>query len=96
LKPLDDLPVWSLVCFYVDKRHRGQRVTSRLIQGAIDYVGSQGGAIVEAYPTIPGGRRLQPVSSFMGVPAIFEAEGFVEVARLSKSRAVMRYQIAAV
>lgn len=93
LKPLDQRPVWSIVCFYVAKGYRGQRITGALIRAAIDYVKEQGGKVVEAYPTIPRGRRLPPVSSFMGTPSVFEQEGFVECARPSKSRMIMRYYV---
>ena len=35
LQPVDDLPVWSLPCFYVRRGHRGQGVMSALIQAAL-------------------------------------------------------------
>ena len=53
----------------------------------------KGGKVVEAYPTDPKGRRLAPVSSFMGLPAIYQKAGFVACARPSKSKVVMRYRI---
>lgn len=93
LKRLDDQPVWSLVCLFVHKHFQGQGVAQALVRGAVDYVRSQGGSIVEAYPTVPRQDRLPPISSFMGVPALFEQAGFVECARPSKSRAIMRRTI---
>lgn len=93
LKRLDDRPVWSIVCFYVAKSYRGNRLIAELIRAAIDYVREEGGKIVEAYPTQPTSGRLPPVSSFMGVPAVFESVGFVECARPSRSRVIMRYYI---
>ena len=93
LKPLDDEPVWSIVCFFVAKEHRGQGILYGLIRGAVEYVRSQGGKIVEAYPTVPKRAQLPPVSAFMGLPAVFEKAGFVECARPSKSKVVMRYYI---
>ncbi|NIM93860.1 MAG: GNAT family N-acetyltransferase [Anaerolineales bacterium] len=93
LKPLDDKPVWSLVCFFVGKEFRNQGIIQDVLQGAIDYVRSNGGKVVETYPTVPKGGRLPPVSSFMGIPSMFERAGFVECARPSKSRAVYRYII---
>ena len=93
LKRLDDKPVWSIVCFYIAKAHRGQNLSLALIRGAIDYVRDQGGEIVEAYPSQPRGGQLPPVSSFMGIPAVFEEAGFVECARPSKSKVIMRYLI---
>jgi GNAT superfamily N-acetyltransferase len=93
LKRLDDKPVWSIVCFYVAKEQRGAGLITKLIRGAVDYVRQQGGQVVEAYPTQPRGGQLPPVSSFMGVPSVFEDAGFVECARPSQSKAIMRYYI---
>lgn len=93
LKPIDDKKVWSIVCFYIAKQHRGQGLNLRLIKAAVDYVEEMGGKIVEAYPTIPRGRKLAPVSSFMGIPDVFERAGFILVAQPSEARAIMRYII---
>lgn len=93
LKRIDDKQVWSIVCFYVAKDHRRKGIVRKLIHAAVDYVQSQGGKVVEAYPTIPKGERVPPVSSFMGFPSIYESVGFVECARPSKSKVIMRYYI---
>ena len=93
LKKLDDAPVWSIVCFYVDKGHRSQGLTLDLIRAAIEYVRGQGGRVIEAYPTQPKGERLPPVSSYMGLPSLFEQAGFVECRRPSQSKVIMRYYI---
>jgi GNAT superfamily N-acetyltransferase len=93
LKRLDDKPVWSLVCMYVDKEYRNRGITGKLITMAVEYVRDQGGSVIEAYPTLPKDHHLPPVSSFMGLPEMFEKAGFVEVARPSASKAIMRYFI---
>ncbi len=93
LKPVDDLEVWSLVCFYVGRDHRGSGTMEKLIRGAIDHVRQNGGAVLEAYPTVPRRGELPPVSSFMGIPSVFERLGFVEVARPSEARVIMRYYL---
>jgi GNAT superfamily N-acetyltransferase len=93
LKRLDDRPVWSLVCLFVDKAFRGQGVAQALVRGAVEYARSQGATLVEAYPRLPKQEPLPPVSSFMGVPSLYERAGFVECARPSKSRAIMRYEV---
>jgi GNAT superfamily N-acetyltransferase len=93
LKRLDNTQVWSIVCFFVARSYRGQGIAEALIRGAVEYVRSQGGKVVEAYPTQPRKARLAPVSSYMGLPAMFERAGFVECARPSKSRVIMRYFI---
>lgn len=93
LKRLDDKAVWSIVCLFVAKEYRGQGVAESLIRAAVVHVKDQGGKVAEAYPTVPKTGKLPPVSSFMGIPAMFERAGFVECARPSESRAIMRYFI---
>jgi len=93
LKKINDTPVWSIVCFYIDKSMRNKGLTLALIQAAVEYVRSQGGKVLEAYPTVVREKRLPPVSSFMGLPAVFEQAGFIEIARPSKSKVIMRYTI---
>jgi GNAT superfamily N-acetyltransferase len=93
LKRLDDQPVWSIVCFYVAKGFRGQGVAEALIGGALDYVKNRGGSIAEAYPTPPKKTPLAPVSSFMGLPAMFARAGFVECARPSRSKIILRCKL---
>jgi len=93
LKRLDDQPVWSIVCFFVAKGYRGQGVAEALIGGALDYVKNRGGSIAEAYPPPPKKTPLAPVSSFMGLPAMFARAGFVECARPSRSKWIMRCPI---
>jgi GNAT superfamily N-acetyltransferase len=93
LKRIDDQPVWSIVCFFVDRDFRGRGLTRALIRAAIDFVARHGGRVIEAYPTRPRGQRLAPVSSYMGLPEVFAAEGFVECRRPSDSKVIMRYTI---
>jgi len=61
-----------------------------MIRGAVDYVRKRGGKVIEAYPTVPRGGKLPPVSSFMGFPAVFARVGFVECTRPSEARMIMR------
>ena len=93
LKPLDDQPVWSIVCLFIDKQYRKSGLTEQVIKCAIDYAKTQGANIVEAYPTQPKKAELPPVSSFMGIPAMYEKLGFVACARPSASKVVMRFYI---
>lgn len=93
LKRLDDQPVWSIVCFYVARSFRGQGIAEALIGGALDYVRSCGGSTVEAYPTPPKETPLAPVSSYMGLPAMFTRTGFVECARPSPRKLIMRCRL---
>jgi GNAT superfamily N-acetyltransferase len=92
LKPVDDLPVWSIVCFFIDKRHRRQGLCDKLIRAAVDHATGSGATIVEAYPIEPqAGQRLTPASVYTGPISAFRQAGFVEVARRSQARPIMRY-----
>ncbi|HEX7036973.1 MAG TPA: GNAT family N-acetyltransferase [Pseudomonadales bacterium] len=37
MKPVDDEPVWSIICFVVPAEHRRQGVAGELLRGAIDF-----------------------------------------------------------
>ena len=98
LRPVDDLPVWSIVCFFVAKPARRQGVSLALIRGAVAFAQAHGGQVVEAYPNdleSPGfaGRRLTGAAGFEGNAATFRAAGFQEVKRASASQLIMRYAI---
>jgi GNAT superfamily N-acetyltransferase len=95
LKRVDDQPVWSIVCFYIDGAYRRCGLSRLLIEAAVDYAGSQGARIVEAYPVDPGTDRFDSGSAFTGTIGTFRRLGFKEVARRSKRRGVLRYSITA-
>jgi GNAT superfamily N-acetyltransferase len=94
LKRVDDQPVWSIVCFFIAKAYRGRGLMAELLRGAVTYAAQQGARIVEAYPvdagdrTVPGGTE-----GYMGLISAFRRAGFVEVARPSPRRAVMRCHV---
>jgi GNAT superfamily N-acetyltransferase len=89
LKPVDEQPVWSVVCFFVAKSHRGRGVTVALLGAAAEYVREQGGMIVEGYPAVAE-KELPPVWAYIGVKRAFEKAGFTEVARPSDKKVIMR------
>ncbi|MCX6030467.1 MAG: GNAT family N-acetyltransferase [Chloroflexi bacterium] len=95
LKRVDEQPVWAIVCFFVAKPHRRQGLMVRLLQGAVAYAASQGAQIVEGYPVDPDeGHRVSGGSEgYMGLASAFRKAGFVEVARPSENRMVMRFSI---
>jgi GNAT superfamily N-acetyltransferase len=87
--PVDDLPVWSVPCFYVRRTHRGRGVSGALIDGALAVAGSAGAPALEAYPvdtTVQGHTR----NFFPGVASTFIERGFEVVARHKQDRPIMR------
>ncbi|WP_392425557.1 GNAT family N-acetyltransferase [Barrientosiimonas humi] len=75
IRPVDDLPVWSIICVVVRGGHRRQGVTRHLLEGAVAYAGKRGAPAVEAYPVDPPG-RMDTTMAFVGTRAMFEAVGF--------------------
>jgi ribosomal protein S18 acetylase RimI-like enzyme len=82
LKPVDDQPVWSITCFYIDRRQRHRGVAEQLLRAAVDHARARGGGLVEAYP-IDTSERTSAASAdlYTGTLAMFERAGFHEVAR---------------
>jgi len=75
IRPVDELPVWSIVCVIVRPGHRRQGVTAHLIEGAVAYADSHGAPAVEAYPVDPSG-RMDVTMAFVGTKSMFEQVGF--------------------
>ena len=92
MKPVDDKPVWSIVCFFVDKGARARGVSEALLRGAIDYARSQGATLLEAYP-IDKKERSHPHFMFFGAKSMYDRAGFKEAARRKEARPVMRRAI---
>lgn len=93
LRPVDDVPVWSVVCFFVEKSSRRKGVTTALLRAAVAHAAKHGARIVEGYPVDPMGQNKVDTFVYTGLAPAFLAAGFVEVARRSETRPVMRYEI---
>jgi GNAT superfamily N-acetyltransferase len=86
---VDDLPVWSVPCFYVRSSHRGLGVMDALIEAALPTAATAGAPALEAYPvdtTVPS----HTGNLFPGIAAAFARHGFEVVARRKPDRPVMR------
>jgi GNAT superfamily N-acetyltransferase len=84
-----DEGIWSLACFFVIRRLRGQGITRRIIAAAVGHAKSKGAKVVEAYPVAPD----SPSYRFMGFVPAFESAGFAEVGRAGSRRHVFRLQV---
>jgi hypothetical protein len=93
LKAIDDHPVWSIVCFFVARSHRHRGSLEEVVRAAVGYAADRGATIVEAYPTVTTSTSAPPASSYMGFVHVFAAVGFVEVARPSPAKRIMRVEV---
>ena len=86
LAPVDDQPVWSIVCFVVSRTARGKGVATALLDGAIEWARGQGATLLEAYPTDTAGRKIPAANAYHGTLSMFESAGFEVVARRQFNR----------
>jgi GNAT superfamily N-acetyltransferase len=85
LPRIDNASVWSVVCFFVNRRFRRQGVTLGLLDAAVEYAHTLGAEIVEGYPVAPG----SPSYTYMGAPETFRRAGFHDVTPVGQARQVM-------
>lgn len=89
MKPVDDQPVWSIVCFVVPSEFRGQGVARALLDGAVAHAKKHGATLVEAYP-VDKDERSSPQDLWFGAKSMYDAAGFEEVARRKAQRPIVR------
>jgi GNAT superfamily N-acetyltransferase len=88
-RTLPQLPgqaVWSVNCFVVARRARGEGVAEALLAAAVDYAREHGARVVEGFPVDTGGERMPSAGAYTGTRGMFERNGF-EVAAPSTSKA---------
>lgn len=86
----EDERIWSLTCFYVPRRLRGEGLVRALIAGAVAHARAAGATMVEAYPVDAD----SPSFRYMGFVTTFASAGFHEVGRTGLRRHVMRLGLA--
>ena len=86
LAPIDERPVWSIVCFVVGRSSRGQGVASALLAAAVDYARQHGATLLEGYPVETDGKRIPAADAYKGTVGMFERAGFKVVERRQWNR----------
>ncbi len=90
LAAVDEIPVWSISCLFIAKAHRRQGVSVKLIDAAVRFAAKRGAMAVEAYPVEPYSEKMPAAFAWTGVASAFVKAGFVEVARRSAARPILR------
>jgi GNAT superfamily N-acetyltransferase len=89
MRPVDDAPAHAVTCFYLAPRWRRRWLMRPLIEAAVAFARERGASLVEAYPfDPPPDQRIS--GGYHGIAAAFRDHGFVEVARRSPARPLMR------
>jgi GNAT superfamily N-acetyltransferase len=89
LAPVDERPVWSVPCFFIARGWRRRGLTSFLLEQAKIQAARRGAVLLEGYPIQSRG-RMADVFLYHGPASAFARAGFVEVARRSPTRPIMR------
>lgn len=96
LKRLDDAPVWSVVCFWINPEVRGQGLMADLLRAGVEYAFSQGAQVVEGYPIEPvkdANGKVPPMADwYMGSLNAFLSAGFRVANISSKGRKTVRIE----
>jgi ribosomal protein S18 acetylase RimI-like enzyme len=86
LAPVDEKPVWSIVCFVVSRTARRSGVAKALLDGAIEHARGAGAERLEAYPVDTRGGRVAPANAYHGTLSMFKRAGFKIVAERQFNR----------
>jgi GNAT superfamily N-acetyltransferase len=89
LPRVDDEPVWSVVCFFVDAKVRRRGITKGLLKAAVAYARAEGATLIEGYPVEPGPRLY----TYMGSPSTFHKAGFRDVTPRGRPRKIVRFVV---
>jgi GNAT superfamily N-acetyltransferase len=87
---IDDTPVWSIVCFIVSRSARGQGLTTRLLDAAMDYATGRGAQALEAYPVDVADGRVPAPLGYTGLLSTFLAAGFEVVHEIDSPQSTVR------
>ena len=90
LRPLDDTPVWSVSCLFVDRAYRNRGLSVELLRAAVTFAASRGARVVEGYPTDVKKGALPAPFVWTGVLGAFLKAGFHEMPRWSENRPIVR------
>jgi GNAT superfamily N-acetyltransferase len=87
---LDEVPVWSIVCFVVSRKLRKQGLGRELLDAAIDFARDRGAPAVEAYPVDTAGGKVPAANLYTGSLSMFEDAGFRVVHEIDSPGATVR------
>jgi GNAT superfamily N-acetyltransferase len=90
VRRVDNVPVWSISCFYVRKGYRRRGISRALIAAALKAAKRAKAPALEAYP-LDG--ALSPSSTSTGYASTFTRAGFKVVARRTREKPIMRHTL---
>src|SRR5204863_7697092 len=75
LAPVDERPVWSVVCFFVARDQRRKGLTVRLLRAAARHAQARGATVLDGYPVAPLSGATAPAFAWTGLASAFRPAG---------------------
>jgi GNAT superfamily N-acetyltransferase len=88
-----DEGVWSIVCFWMPRKERGQGIAMALLRAAVEHARAGGARVLEGYPVDTTDGRQPDPNVFTGSLAMFQRVGFTEVERRTAGRPIVRLEL---
>ncbi|MCG3171977.1 MAG: hypothetical protein GMKNLPBB_00118 [Myxococcota bacterium] len=87
--------VWSINCFYLPAKRRGQGVARKLLRAAVEGCRAGGARVIEGYPitSTVDGRKIEGVFAFTGPEKIFLELGFARKLGSEPHKPVVRLEL---
>ena len=92
LAPVDAKPVWSVMCYFIRKDHRRQGLSTEMLKAAARFAKMKKARTLEGYPQELK-KELPAAFAWTGVASAYRKAGFVEAARRSPARPIMRLEL---
>jgi len=93
LRRVDDRPVWSVTCFFVERSCRRQGISVDLLRAAASFARRRGAKTLEGYPIAARDNDAPDAFVWTGLASAYRRAGFREVARRSPTRPIMRIEL---
>jgi GNAT superfamily N-acetyltransferase len=89
--PDEDKAVWLVPCFFIHPAARGQGLTTKLLEAAVELARIRGASAIEAFPYTSAKRRGGDTQ--VGFASVFAALGFQTIRNPSPTRSLMRLNL---
>jgi GNAT superfamily N-acetyltransferase len=93
IKPVDDKPVQSVSCFFLDKKYRSKGLSSEILKLVIAHFKNSSHKILEAYPVNPRKKKMPDAFAWTGLINSYLKAGFEIVSKPSQSKFIVRYYL---
>lgn len=94
LAPVPGEGVWAAPCFYVKTGYRGAGVSAALLAAASEFARRNGAQSLEGYPNVNVTEKQPAAFVWTGFESTFRRAGFIEIARRTPKRPILRQPLA--